>query len=57
MLRFVFLWLLLMPAAQAADLLIIIDDVGNNKALGERTVNLPGPLNLAFLPHTPHAAK
>lgn len=57
MLRFVFLGLLLMQTAQAADLLIIIDDVGNNKALGERTVNLPGPLNLAFLPHTPHASK
>ena len=38
-----------------AALIIIIDDIGNNRSLGERTVNLPGPLNLAFLPHTPFA--
>lgn len=47
--------LLLALPALAADLLLIIDDVGNNRRLGERTVALPGPLNLAFLPHTPHA--
>ncbi|MEC8103555.1 MAG: divergent polysaccharide deacetylase family protein [Pseudomonadota bacterium] len=38
-------------------LVIIIDDVGNNGPLGERAVNLPGPVTLAFLPHTPHAAR
>lgn len=39
----------------AARLIIIIDDIGNNRKLGQRTVDLPGPLNLAFLPHTPFA--
>lgn len=38
-------------------LVIIIDDVGNNGPLGDRAVNLPGPVTLAFLPHTPHAAR
>jgi len=38
-----------------AALILIIDDIGNNRKLGQRTVNLPGPLNLAFLPHTPFA--
>ena len=47
-------------SATAADnsevnLIIIIDDIGNNKKLGQRTLALPGPLNLAFLPHTPFA--
>lgn len=39
-----------------AELLLILDDIGNNQRLGQRAVELPGPLNLAFLPHTPHAA-
>ena len=45
------------PAQQpsAARLVLIIDDIGNNRILGQRTVDLPGPLNLAFLPHTPFA--
>lgn len=43
------------PAMAAPELVIIIDDVGNNRALGERTVNLPGPVTLAFLPFTPFA--
>ena len=33
-------------------LIIVIDDLGNNNRLGQRTVNLPGPVNLALLPHT-----
>lgn len=37
------------------NLIIIIDDIGNNRILGQRTLELPGPLNLAFLPHTPYA--
>ncbi|HBS43104.1 MAG TPA: hypothetical protein DEA26_10515 [Oceanospirillales bacterium] len=36
-------------------LIIVIDDLGNNNRLGQRTVNLPGPVNLALLPHTPFA--
>ncbi|KZY99923.1 hypothetical protein A3746_00365 [Oleibacter sp. HI0075] len=38
-------------------LIIIIDDVGNNGPLGDRAVALPGPVTLAFLPHTPHAKR
>lgn len=34
---------------------IIIDDIGNNKALDLRAVNLPGAFTLSILPHTPHA--
>lgn len=39
----------------AAELLLILDDLGNNKVLGERALALPAPINLAFLPHTPQA--
>lgn len=42
-------------AAEPARLAIIIDDIGYNRALGERTLALPGPYTLAFLPFTPHA--
>lgn len=38
-----------------AQLVIIIDDIGNNYAQGNAMVELNGPLTLAFLPHTPHA--
>jgi polysaccharide deacetylase 2 family uncharacterized protein YibQ len=54
--RWLWLALLLLCApAQAASLLIIIDDLGNNRALGERALALPGPLTYAVLPHTPYA--
>lgn len=43
--------------AQAAELILIMDDMGYNRALGERALALPGPLNFAFLPHTPHAKR
>ncbi|MCD8523460.1 MAG: divergent polysaccharide deacetylase family protein [Saccharospirillaceae bacterium] len=39
-----------------AGLLLIIDDIGNNQRAGKRVIALPGPLNLAFLPHTPYSA-
>ncbi|MBV2123239.1 MAG: divergent polysaccharide deacetylase family protein [Candidatus Thiodiazotropha sp. (ex Ctena orbiculata)] len=32
---------------------LIIDDLGNQKAAGERAINLPGPVTYAFLPQTP----
>ncbi|MCY0964305.1 divergent polysaccharide deacetylase family protein [Parathalassolituus penaei] len=48
--------LLLTSQAQAGKLILILDDIGNNHALGERAVRLPGQVNLAFLPHTPWAA-
>lgn len=42
-------------SANSAQLVIIIDDIGNNYKLGNAMVELDGPLTLAFLPHTPHA--
>lgn len=35
---------------------VIIDDLGNLRAAGERTVALPGPVACAILPHTPAGA-
>ncbi len=40
------------PAPRIA---IIIDDLGYEKAAGERAINLPGPLAYAILPDTPRA--
>jgi len=34
---------------------IIIDDLGGQRAIGERAVALPGAITYAFLPHTSHA--
>lgn len=46
-----------LPQANSAQLVIIIDDIGNNYALGNAMVEIPAPLTLAFLPHTPFAKK
>lgn len=42
---------------QAADMLLIMDDLGNSKLLGERALRLSAPINFAFLPYTPYASK
>jgi polysaccharide deacetylase 2 family uncharacterized protein YibQ len=34
---------------------IIIDDVGNDLRMGQAAAALPAPIDLAVLPHTPHA--
>ncbi len=39
------------------QVLLIIDDLGDNYRLGKRVVNLPVPVNLSFLPNTPFARK
>ena len=41
-------------AQTRAKLAIIIDDIGYNLPLGQRTIQLPGPFTLAVLPFTPH---
>ena len=51
------LGLSILPQAHSAQLIIIIDDIGNNYTLGNAMVELEGPLTLAFLPHTPYAKK
>lgn len=43
--------------AHSAQLVIIIDDIGNNYLQGNAMVELEGPLTLAFLPHTPYAKR
>ncbi|MFQ5757402.1 MAG: divergent polysaccharide deacetylase family protein [Acidiferrobacterales bacterium] len=43
--------------APASAIAIIIDDLGNNLAEGERTVRLPGPVACAILPQTPYARR
>ena len=46
------------PAEDSAPrIAIIIDDIGDRVAEGKRAVSLPGPVAMAFLPHTPYAAE
>lgn len=49
--------LLCLSSAVSAEayLAIIIDDLGNSRALGEAALQLEGPVNYAVIPHTPHA--
>lgn len=42
-------------AASSPRIAILIDDMGDNRALGEQALALPGPVSYAFLPHTSHA--
>lgn len=51
------LGLVFFPQANSAQLVIIIDDIGNSYDHGNAMVELAGPLTLAFLPHTPYAKK
>lgn len=56
------LWLLALlglsePASAQGKLAIIIDDVGYNAVLGERTLALAGDFTLALLPEAPHSAR
>jgi uncharacterized protein len=50
--------LLLLPMwvqAGSVRIAILIDDMGDNRALGERALALPGAVSYAFLPHTAFA--
>lgn len=42
---------------KSAQLAIIIDDIGYNLRLGQRTLNLPGNITIAVLPFTPHGSE
>jgi polysaccharide deacetylase 2 family uncharacterized protein YibQ len=42
------------PATTTPSIILIIDDMGNGEELGRRAVALSGPINYAFLPHSPH---
>lgn len=51
-------WLCVTGPVHAAGLLaVIIDDVGYNSHLGERTLALPGAITLAILPKAPHGPR
>lgn len=43
-------------AVAGPQIAIIIDDLGYQRALGERAINLPGPVAFAVLPGAPRAA-
>lgn len=42
-------------AAEPPRIAIIIDDLGNERAAGERAIGLPGAMTFAILPNTPSA--
>ncbi|MFF7707504.1 divergent polysaccharide deacetylase family protein [Pseudomonas sp. NPDC007930] len=49
-------WPLAALAQGPAYISIIIDDLGQNPVRDTRALNLPGPVTLAVMPDTPHAA-
>ena len=58
------LWLVIAAAVADTDkaakpavpvIAIVLDDLGNNLAMGRAALALPGKLTYAFLPHTPYA--
>lgn len=52
------LWLCgLAQGASAAQLAIIIDDIGYSAAMGERSLRLPGNFTFAVLPLAPHSPR
>lgn len=51
------LFALPVQAGKQPTITLIIDDLGYNKRNGERTINLPGAVTVAILPHTPYSKK
>ncbi|MBV1906319.1 MAG: divergent polysaccharide deacetylase family protein [Pseudomonadales bacterium] len=45
----------LTPPGKAAEIALVIDDLGYNLEVGERVLNLPGPVTLSLIPFTPSA--
>ena len=45
------------PAQDQKRIVIIIDDVGHNLKRGRAAVDLPGKLNFAVIPYTPHGVE
>lgn len=45
------------PEPPAPVVAVVIDDVGDRLGLGQRAVDLPGPVACAFLPDTPYAER
>jgi len=41
-------------SAERPRIAVVIDDMGHNRALDRRALNLPGPVGYAFLPDAPH---
>jgi polysaccharide deacetylase 2 family uncharacterized protein YibQ len=48
---------LVILSSHAADLAIVIDDVGYSLERSDRVIALPGPLTIGVLPFAPHAAE
>ncbi len=46
-----------LQALSKPNLILIIDDLGDNYRIGKRVIQLPAQLNIAILPHTPFAEK
>lgn len=44
-------------AAYAADLVVVMDDLGNNFGRDRQVLELPGQVTLALLPFAPHSAR
>jgi uncharacterized protein len=40
-----------------ANIVLILDDLGNSVALGQRAIQLPGDINYSFLPQSPNGAR
>lgn len=46
-----------LPAQDRPRMAVVIDDLGDLAAAGERAIDLPGPVTCAFLPHSRHTAR
>lgn len=43
--------------SKLATIVLILDDLGNSLALGQRAIHLPGAINYAILPQSPNGAR